>query len=120
MIKKFTLILAFVLPAVMLSSQPEEDQLGAWYMYFWNTTIGESSWGFQGDLQHRNWDLFGDLEQLLLRGGVTYQPKNTTNCDSKQERLVGWMVELLMAPIKKMVSNCCVMFCPIKLAMDFF
>jgi len=56
-------------------SQVDEDQLGAWYMYFWNTTLGESSWGFQGDAQYRNWNLIGDLEQLLLRGGLTYQPK---------------------------------------------
>lgn len=55
----------------------DEDQLGAWYMYFWNTSFGESRWGLQGDVQFRNWDLGGDLEQLLLRGGVTYVPKNT-------------------------------------------
>ncbi len=58
-------------------SQVDEDKLGAWYMYFWNTTLKETSWGFQGDIQYRNWDLIGDLEQLLLRGGATYQPKNT-------------------------------------------
>ncbi len=45
-------------------------------MYFFNTTIKESSWGFQGDIQYRNWNIAGDLEQLLLRGGVTYSPKN--------------------------------------------
>ncbi len=31
----------------------------------------------QGDIQFRNWNLGGDLEQLLLRGGITYKPKNT-------------------------------------------
>ena len=29
-------------------------------------------------MQHRNWNIAGDLEQLLLRGGVTYTPKNTS------------------------------------------
>jgi hypothetical protein len=53
------------------------DQAGAWYMYFWNTTIKESGFGFQGDVQFRNWNLGGDLEQLLLRGGLTYSPKGT-------------------------------------------
>ena len=67
----------FSLP-LQLWGQPEESKLGAWYMYFWNTTIKESNWGFQGDAQYRNWDLIGDLEQLLLRGGLTYQPENTS------------------------------------------
>ena len=57
-------------------SQFDEDQLGAWYMYFFNTTFNESQWEVQGDVQFRNWNLGGDLEQLLLRGGFTYQPKN--------------------------------------------
>jgi hypothetical protein len=41
-------------------------------MYFFRTQLPDSRWGFQGDGQFRNWDLGGDLEQLLLRGGVTY------------------------------------------------
>jgi len=56
-------------------SQINEDQLGAWYMYFFSSSIKEGPWGFQGDLQHRNWNIFGDLEQLMLRGGLTYSPK---------------------------------------------
>ncbi len=56
-------------------AQFDEDQLGAWYMYFFSGEIGEGSWGVQGDAQFRNWDLGGDLEQLLLRGGLTYTPE---------------------------------------------
>ena len=59
----------------VVEAQINEDKLGAWYMYFFNTTFKESSWGIQGDLQYRNWDTAGDLEQLLLRGGITYKPK---------------------------------------------
>jgi hypothetical protein len=58
-------------------AQIDEVQMGAWYMYFFNTTFKESPWGVQGDVQYRNWNLGGDLEQLLLRGGLTYKPKNT-------------------------------------------
>jgi len=53
----------------------DEDRLGAWYMYFWNTRVGDGPWGFQGDGQYRAWDLGGDLEQLLLRGGLTWTPE---------------------------------------------
>lgn len=58
-------------------AQIDEDQLGAWYMYFWNNQSESSGWGFQGDLQHRNWDSAGDLEQLMIRGGVTYTPESS-------------------------------------------
>lgn len=57
-------------------SQFDEDQTGAWYMYFFSGEFKEGPWGVQGDIQHRNWDLGGDLEQLLLRGGLTYSPEN--------------------------------------------
>lgn len=57
-------------------AQINQDQVGAWYMYFVNTTFKKSPWGVQGDVQYRNWNVIGDLEQLLLRGGLTYKPKN--------------------------------------------
>lgn len=57
-------------------TQIDQKKVGAWYMYIFNTTFKESPWGVQGDVQYRNWNLAGDLEQLLLRGGVTYKPKN--------------------------------------------
>lgn len=69
-------IVAFLVPN-MSNAQETNDELGAWYMYFYNTTLKDSPWGIQGDLQYRNWNLGGDLEQLLIRSGITYQPKNT-------------------------------------------
>lgn len=71
------LFLGLMLPQ-FAHSQVDDDQTGAWYMYFWNTTFGESQFGMQGDIQYRNWNIIGDLEQLLLRGGFTFQPKNTS------------------------------------------
>ena len=65
----------FAAPATA-QAQVDEDQLGAWYMYFFNAPLKDSQWGFQGDVQYRNWDMGGDLEQLLLRGGVTWRPKS--------------------------------------------
>lgn len=56
---------------------PDENQLGAWYMYFYNTTFKESNWGIQGDFQYRDWRGLGDREQLLLRSGLTYSPKDS-------------------------------------------
>ena len=64
-----------VLSPFSSQAQNIEDQMGAWYMYFYNTTFNESPWGVQGDLQYRNWNLGGDLEQLLIRSGVTFKPE---------------------------------------------
>jgi len=75
--KKTLVLLAISVLSFSLSSraQIDENAMGAWYMYFFNSTINESPWGIQGDIQFRNWDMGSDLEQLLLRGGLTYKPK---------------------------------------------
>jgi hypothetical protein len=72
----FLSLLAMVFMSGMVKAQVNEDKLGAWYMYFFDTSFQESVWGVQGDIQYRNWNLGGDLEQLLLRVGLTYRPPN--------------------------------------------
>lgn len=76
--KKYILICLLWLSAGVAQAQSaiDDDQLGAWYMYFFTKKFKDSQFGIQGDYQFRNWNLGGDLEQLLLRTGVTYQPKN--------------------------------------------
>lgn len=58
-------------------AQPNEDKMGMWYMYFWNHDFKNSQWGLQGDYQYRSWNFISDQEQLLLRTGLTYRPKDT-------------------------------------------
>ncbi len=62
---------------IMAQSGPDEDQLGAWYMYFGSTNLGKSNFGLQGDYQFRFWKPAGDLEQVLLRTGLSYVPEQT-------------------------------------------
>lgn len=66
----------FSFPAA-LQAQVDQGQTGAWYMYMWSHENSETGFGLQGDIQHRNWDLGGDLEQLLIRGGLTWRPENS-------------------------------------------
>jgi hypothetical protein len=75
----FIFLLIGMMVPNLLQAQFDEDQLGAWYMYFWNTSFQNSQFGLQGDAQYRNWNIVGDLEQLLLRGGMTYQPETTAH-----------------------------------------
>ena len=75
--KKTLIYIAFTLLFnTQLYAQIDQDQLGGWYMYFFDAKFKESSWGVQGDIQWRNWGVADDLEQLLIRSGITYRPKN--------------------------------------------
>lgn len=76
--RKITLLLLpllFLVAKPALAQGPDEGQLGAWYMYFYNHSFGDGPWGIQGDAQFRNWNIAGDLEQILLRSGLTYTPE---------------------------------------------
>ena len=76
--KKILIIIAILLiSGAGFAQGPDEDQLGAWYMYFYSKTFKESNWGVQGDFQYRDWRGLGDREQLLLRSGITYTPENS-------------------------------------------
>lgn len=75
---KLILIVATFLSILFCKAQnTQEDDIGAWYMYFFNGKYKNSSFGIQGDVQYRNFNLIGDLEQMLIRTGLTYTPKNT-------------------------------------------
>ncbi len=73
--RKICLIVVLVLCVTSVFAQVESGKTGAWYMYFFKHQFKESQFGFQGDIQYRNWNVIGDLEQLLLRAGATYTPK---------------------------------------------
>ncbi len=75
--KRILTLLSLVLITNLCLAQLNENQLGAWYMYFFSTKNKSTPWGVQGDIQFRNWNTIGDLEQLLLRSGVTYKPTGT-------------------------------------------
>lgn len=75
--KLTSLFLLTLLLIFKVNAQVEQSQTGAWYMYFFNHQFKNSDFGIQGDLQYRNWNTIGDLEQLLVRSGLTYTPKET-------------------------------------------
>ena len=68
----------FLISSLSVNAQnlPDEDQLGAWYMYFFQKKFGDSRIGIQGDYQFRFWNAGSDLEQVLLRTGITFRPKS--------------------------------------------
>ncbi len=75
MIKRFLILFILLIYGTKASSQVDESETGAWYMYFYNMQFKDSQWGIQGDFQYRDWAGLGDMEQLLLRSGLTFRPK---------------------------------------------
>lgn len=74
-LKHYLLIGLLGLPLFM-NAQVDDDKLGAWYLYFFSADLKESQFGVMGDIQYRNFNLGGDLDQLLLRGAATYTLKD--------------------------------------------
>lgn len=70
------LLLCAWLASPLAAQTVEEDKLGAWYMYFYNAKFGDGPFGIQGDYQVRFWNFGNDLEQVLIRNGLTYSPKD--------------------------------------------
>ena len=73
----FALVMLAFLSVSQVQSQIDENQTGSWFMYFYNHQFKDSQWGIQGDFQYRDWEFLGDQEQLLLRSGITFTPKNS-------------------------------------------
>ncbi|WP_123905619.1 DUF2490 domain-containing protein [Chryseobacterium sp. ERMR1:04] len=56
----------------------QKNDLGAWYMYFGNNKISKKL-NFHNEIQYRNFDGIGDLEQLLIRTGIGYDLTENNN-----------------------------------------
>ncbi|NJB84831.1 hypothetical protein GGR26_000576 [Lewinella marina] len=70
------LLTLFILSAPRLSAQ--ESDLGNWIIYLGNKSLGDR-WNLHHEVQYRNYNFVGDLEQLLLRTGVGYDVTDNFN-----------------------------------------
>lgn len=61
-------IFLLVLP-IMVQSQSSD--FGNWFMYIGNKKLNQK-WNIHNEVQYRNYNALGDLEQLLLRTGLGY------------------------------------------------
>ncbi len=65
--KKWIIILTLI-PIVSFG---QESNLGNWFMYLGNKKLN-SNWNIHNEVQYRNYNAIGDMEQLLLRTGIGY------------------------------------------------
>lgn len=76
--KVFTKLAVTVLGLASILTFAQKNDLGAWYMYFGNNKISKKL-NWHNEIQYRNFDAIGDLEQLLIRTGIGYDLTENNN-----------------------------------------
>jgi len=78
------LIIIAILSCLPLAGYAQDSNLGNWLIYIGNKKL-DQKWNLHHEVQYRNYDAIGDLEQLLLRTGLGY-----TFEESKANLLLGY------------------------------
>jgi hypothetical protein len=77
MIKKnFLIMLVLLVCSTSISAQKSE--VGNWFIYFGNQKINRK-FNWHNEVQYRNFNFAGDLQQLLLRTGIGYNLTENNN-----------------------------------------
>ncbi len=63
---------------IYTTSFTQKTDVGNWFMYFGNQKINDK-WSFWNEIQYRNYNFAGDLEQLLLRTAIGYNLTKNNN-----------------------------------------
>ncbi|MBC7847323.1 MAG: DUF2490 domain-containing protein [Flavobacterium sp.] len=74
-LQSFCLLLVLFL-ATNVNAQKTDT--GNWFLYFGNQKIN-NRWNWHNEVQYRNYNFAGDLEQLLLRTGIGYNLSENNN-----------------------------------------
>lgn len=69
------LMLFLLFPGVVTS---QSSSFGNWFIYFGNQAMAKK-WNWWNEVQYRNYNFAGDLQQLLLRTGVGYNLSEQNN-----------------------------------------
>ena len=68
---KISLVVLSIGLLLPLLAQGQESNLGNWLIYIGNKKVN-TKWNIHNEVQYRNYNAIGDLEQLLLRTGAGY------------------------------------------------
>lgn len=75
---KKTLILLSLVVFIHLNTLAQKNDTGNWFIYFGNQAINKK-WNLWNEVQYRNYNFVGDLQQLLLRTGIGYNLTENNN-----------------------------------------
>jgi hypothetical protein len=71
-------LLLLLLLCLSLGAIAQPAANGNWFIYFGNAPINKK-WNIHHEVQYRNWNFAGDMEQLLLRTGLGYNLSENNN-----------------------------------------
>lgn len=74
--KQQSFLLFVLLIPLLVKSQTTEN--GNWWLYFGNKKL-DTQWNWHHEVQYRNYNAVGDLEQLLIRTGLGYNLTENNN-----------------------------------------
>jgi hypothetical protein len=72
---RFVLLLLMIFPTSLVA---QKSNFGNWFIYVGNQKIN-TNWNWHNEVQYRNYNFAGDLEQLLLRTGIGYNLSENNN-----------------------------------------
>ncbi|GLR17834.1 DUF2490 domain-containing protein [Portibacter lacus] len=71
-------LLAILITVLSTNAHSQESEIGNWMIYIGSKKI-DSKWNWHHEVQYRNYNAIGDLEQLLLRTGIGYNLSENNN-----------------------------------------
>lgn len=74
----FRLSLFSLLCLFVINGNAQKSNTGNWFIYFGNQRINRH-WNWHNEIQYRNYNLIGDLQQLVLRTGFGYNLSENNN-----------------------------------------
>lgn len=72
----FLFLIALLVFRTRVSAQ--KNDIGSWFIYFGNQQINKR-WNWWNEMQYRNYNFIGDLEQLVFRTGIGYNLTENNN-----------------------------------------
>jgi Protein of unknown function (DUF2490) len=72
------ILTALALICISGSIAAQRSDIGNWFIYFGNQKLN-SRWAWWNEVQYRNYNFAGDLQQLLLRTGISYNLTENNN-----------------------------------------
>jgi hypothetical protein len=78
MINKLKSLCFLLVLFITANGNAQDSEVGNWFLYFGNQKIN-NRWNFHNEVQYRNYNFAGDLEQLLVRTGIGYNLTENNN-----------------------------------------